>query len=78
MARKKFNLTDHCIELFDVFKHERRGVLFFGTLIVLVLLLNYSLSFWVKAPKIDTSQLDSLIAARPKPVKEKIFTPNAI
>lgn len=78
MARKKFNLTDHFIELFDVFKHERRGVLFFGTLIVLVLLLNYSLSFWVKAPKIDTSQLDSLIAARPKPVKEKIFTPNAI
>lgn len=62
MAKKQFNLTDHILELFDTFKQERKGVLFFSCLIVLVLIFHYSMDHWVEAPSINTNQLDSLIS----------------
>ena len=62
MVKRQFNLTDHLLELFDTFKHERKGVLFFSFLIILVLTFHFSMDYLVEAPNINTHQLDSLIA----------------
>ncbi len=74
MANRKFKLTDYLLELFDVFKHERKGVLFFSFLIVLVLILHFSMDYWVEAPVINTRQLDSLIVASNKASKKQDST----
>lgn len=67
MSKKNFKIKDHLLELFDVFKHERKGVLFFSFLIICVLAINFTMDKWVVAPEIDTHQLDSLIAEYNKP-----------
>lgn len=74
--KPKTNLKNKLTDLFDVYKHERRGILFFIALIILVVGFNYSMQFWVDAPKIDTYQLDSLVsskAQRKQLNKEKNF-----
>ncbi len=70
MAKSKTNLKKHLVELFDVFKHERKGFMYFAVIILGMFALNWSFKYWVKPPSIETSQLDSLMQLAVTPQKK--------
>ncbi len=80
MNSKKTEFRKLLADLFDVYKHERKGLLGFTFLVLLIIGFNYSLDYWVKAPHIDTTQLDSLIRVNnQKPARNgEVNTPYAI